>query len=392
MPEDRYDVVIVGGAAVGAATAYFLKGPLAFPGSVAVIERDRSYSRAATTLSASSIRQQFSTPENIRMSRFGVEFLTSVKDRFGDAADVGFRAGGYLLVAAAAGSAVLKSNHAVECAEGADVVLLCGPDLKNQFPYLGTDDIALAAFGRSGEGWFDAHALLHLLLREAKRVGAVVEAGDVVAIDKDRARIERVHLRDGRIIACGALVNAAGPAAGAVAALAGVDLPVEPRKRTVFVTDCRERPENMPLIADPSGLWMRPEGTMMISGISPPPEEDDAADPADFEPDWTLFEDRVWPAMANRVPAFERLKLIRAWVGHYDYNTFDQNAILGAHPHIRNFYFANGFSGHGLQQAPAVGRAIAELISFGEYRSLDLTVFGYDRIVAGHAVREHAVI
>ncbi len=389
---DRYDVVIVGGAAIGAATGYFLKGPLGFAGTVAIIERDPSYERAATTLSAASIRQQFSTPENIRMSRFGIDFLTTLKDRFGADADVGFHAGGYLLLASAAGRAALEANHTVERSEGADIALLGPDEVHARFPALATGDIALGALGLSGEGWFDPHALLHLLLRGAKAAGCDVLRGEVSAIERANGHITAVRLADGRRLGCGSLVNAAGPSAGALAALAGVPLPVEPRKRTVFVADCRERPDGLPLIVDPTGVWMRPEGTVMIAGMSPPPDEDEAADAHDFDPDWHLFEAVVWPAMANRIPVFERLKLVRAWVGHYDYNPFDQNAILGAHPRISNFYFANGFSGHGLQQAPAVGRAIAELIVHGEYRSLDLSVFGYERIAAGRPVREHAVI
>jgi glycine/D-amino acid oxidase-like deaminating enzyme len=146
----------------------------------------------------------------------------------------------------------------------------------------------------------------------------------------------------------------------------------------------------MPLVVDPTGLWVRPEGAVYLCGVSPPEEADPRAE--DFDVDYALFDEVVWPALARRIPAMEALKLQRAWAGHYDFNTLDQNAILGPHPDLRNFLFANGFSGHGLQQAPAVGRAIAELIVHGRYVSLDLSVFGYDRIAAGRRVPELNVI
>ena len=177
-----------------------------------------------------------------------------------------------------------------------------------------------------------------------------------------------------------------------MAANAGIALPVEPRKRSVFVFEARERFDDMPLLVDPSGVYVRPEGSVYITGGAEPHETDAAADPADFEPDWTLFEETIWPVLATRVPAFEAIKATRAWAGHYDYNTLDQNAVIGPHPEIGNFLFANGFSGHGLQQAPAVGKALAELVVHGAYRTIDCSVFGYERVAAGRAYRELNVI
>jgi len=386
---EAFDVVIVGGAAIGSATAYFLTHDLGFDGSVAVIERDPTYAHAATTLSAASIRQQFSTPENIRMSAFGIAFFRDLKARFGAEADIGFRERGYLLLASETGEETLLANHEVQKAEGADIVLMDREALANNFRWLKTSDLRLGAFGRSGEGWFDAHSLL-TLLRGAARKGATYIHGEVTGIMRDGARISGVTLADGREIGCGTLVNAAGPQAGDVAALAGVKLPVEPRKRCVFVIACRAALPGMPLMVDPTGVWIRPEGEVYICGVSPPEDADTRA--TDFDVDYSLFEEVVWPMLAHRVPAMEELKLQRAWAGHYDYNTLDQNAVIGAHPEIVNFIFANGFSGHGLQQAPAAGRAVAELIVHGKFVSLDLALFGYARVAAGRAVRELNVI
>jgi FAD-dependent oxidoreductase domain-containing protein 1 len=388
---EKFDVVIVGGAAVGSAVAYFLTHDLAFGGSIAVIERDPTYARASTTLSAASIRQQFSTPENIRMSRFGVTFFRELKERFGADADSGFREAGYLLLAGEPGRAILESNHRVQTSEGADIAFLEQGALSDEFPWLNVEDLAAGAWGRTGEGWFDAHALLTLLRKAARDKGASYIHGDVAGFARDGDRIAQVLLADGRRIDCGVVVNAAGPQGGDVAAMAGVRLPVEPRKRSVFVVACRETLSGMPLIVDPSGVWLRPEGQMFICGVSPDEDADPRAD-GDFEVDYTQFDEIVWPALAHRVPAMETLKLQRAWAGHYDFNTLDQNAVIGPHPELSNFYFANGFSGHGLQQSPATGRAVAELIVHGRFASLDLSVFGYARIAGRRPLHELNVI
>ena len=390
MTTQTFDVVIVGGAAVGSAVAYFLTHDLGFTGSVAVIERDPTYAQAATTLSAASIRQQFSTLENIRMSGFGMSFFRDLKARFGAEADISYRERGYLLMAAESGADVLRTNHRVQTAERADIVLLDPDAMAAKFPWLNASDLTLGAFGQTGEGWFDAHSLLMLLRNAARAKGARYIHGEVCGISRDSSRITDVTLANGERIACDTLVNAAGPQAGGVAALAGIALPVEPRKRSVFVVACRTPLPGMPLMVDPSGVWIRPEGEMYICGVSPPEDADPRA--TDFEVDYAQFDDIVWPVLAHRVPAMEALKLQRAWAGHYDYNTLDQNAVVGRHPDIVNFIFANGFSGHGLQQSPASGRAVAELIVHERFVSLDLTIFGYERVMARRPVKELNVI
>jgi FAD-dependent oxidoreductase domain-containing protein 1 len=384
------DIAIAGGAAVGASIAYFLREE-GFGGSVALIERDPSFARAATALSAASIRQQFSTPENIRLSRFGLDFLRAMPKQFGADADPALHERGYLILATPRGRSALEESHRTQLAEGADVALLDGAALGERFPWLRTDGLAAGSLGLSGEGWFDAHTLLRTLRKAAQERGAAMVTGEITAVERDGGRISAVRLADGTRIACGILVNAAGPSAGQLAARAGRPLPVEPRKRSVFVLDAPDASPDMPLLADPSGVWVRPEGSGFITGWSPE-TEDGAADTDDFEPDHTIFDDILWPALAARIPAFERLKVTGAWAGHYDFNTLDQNAIVGADPELPNFIYANGFSGHGLQQAPGVGRAIAELIMHGGFRSIDLSVFGYDRIAAGRPLFERNVI
>lgn len=386
-----FDIAIVGGAIVGSSVAYFLREE-GFSGSIALIERDPAFTTAATTLSCASIRQQFSIAENIRLSRFTLGFFRELKDRFGPEADIGFREKGYLILAGEPGLPVLAHNHAVQQAEGADILLEDAPALERRFPWLSTDGIKAGAWGQSGEGWFDAHALL-TLLRKALR-GRDIEFihDELTALSVAGGRAAALKLAGGEEIAAGTVVNAAGPNAGKVAAMAGVVLPVEPRKRSVFVFEARDRFEDMPLLVDPSGIYVRPEGSVYICGGAENEEGESAAEPADFEPDWALFEDLIWPTLAMRIPAFEAIKLSRAWAGHYDYNTLDQNAVVGPHPEIGNLLFANGFSGHGLQQAPAVGKALAELLVHGAWRTVDCSAFGYKRIAANRPFRELNVI
>ncbi|CAM5775630.1 FAD-dependent oxidoreductase [Labrys miyagiensis] len=391
MNSSSSDIVVVGGAAIGSATAYFLKAVLGYAGTVTVVERDPTYAFSSTTLSAASIRQQFSTPENIRMSLFGLEILRSLEERFGPGADVGFHEGGYLLLATEAGKAILEQNWQVQQAEGAEIDLLGPETLRQEFPWLNVEGIASGAYGRRGEGWFDSHSLLDLFRKAAREAGALYVRDEVVGVEHGKGWVEAVRLKSGGRIACGTLVNAAGPQAGAVAAMAGLALPVEPRKRSVFVVRCRTPLPRMPLLVEPGGIYIRPEGEVYICGGAEEERGEKRAD-GDFDVDYSLFENAVWPALAAQVPALEELKLIRAWAGHYEYNTLDQNAIIGPHPALPNFYFANGFSGHGLQQSPAAGRAIAELITTGRFQTLDLSVFGYQRVIDDEPVFELNVI
>ncbi|SMH27565.1 NAD(P)/FAD-dependent oxidoreductase [Mesorhizobium australicum] len=387
----QFDIVIIGGAIVGSSVAWGLREE-GFTGSIALIERDPQFATASTTLSCASIRQQFSIPENIRLSVFTLGLFRRLKEEFGADADIGFRENGYLILASPDGAPILEQNHAVQAAEGADIVLENPAALQSRFPWLSTEGIVAGAFGRTGEGWFDAHAYLQLFRRALKTRDVAFIKAEVTSISREGNKVTKVTLDDGSQISAGTVVNAAGPSGGKVAALAGITLPVEPRKRSVFVFEARERYADMPLIVDPSGVYVRPEGSVYITGGAEPHEDDRAADPADFEPEWPLFEETIWPALAARIPAFEAIKPTRAWAGHYDYNVLDQNAVIGRHPDVSNFIFANGFSGHGLQQAPAVGRAVAELVVHGGYCTIDCSVFGYERIAEGRPYRELNVI
>lgn len=390
--DSSYDIVIIGGAALGSATAYALVRDCGFKGRVCVIERDPAYQKASTTLSAAGIRQQFSTPANIRLSRYGLKLLTEeLSGRFGADAAPSFRERGYLLLANEEGRQIGTSNLEIQRAEGASTVLLDPVELQARFPWLSVEGLAFGSFGAAGEGWFDAYGLMQAMRQAARRMNVDYIHGEVVAIERNGSRAKSVMLRDGSRIAAGVIVNAAGPQGGDVAAMAGLALPVEPRKRCVFVISCRAPLPGMPLMVDPGGAWVRPEGEHYLCGISPDESDDPRAD-GDFEVVYSQFDDTVWPMLAARVPAFEAVKLVRAWAGHYDYNIFDQNAVLGPHPEVDNFYFANGFSGHGVQQAAGAGRSVAEWILHGRPVTLDVAIFAYDRLISGTPVREINVI
>jgi sarcosine oxidase len=389
----KFDVVIVGGGVVGSSAAYFLASQPAFGGTVAVIERDPTYAEAATPRSAGGIRQQFSTPENVLISAFGASFIKSAKEHLSvgsETPDLQFREGGYLFLATEAGLGTLEANQRLQRQLGAETRLLDPKELAAQFPWLNCSDLAGGSFGPRDEGWLDPYSLLQAFRRKARSLGVTYIQDEVAGLNLAQSRVTSVALRSGETIACGSVINCAGVNAWRIAAWIGLDLPVRPRKRLVYVIDCREELTGVPLTIDPSGVWFRPEGANFICGVSP----DEANDPdsTDFELDYSLFEDQIWPTLAARVPAFEAIKLIRAWAGHYDYNTLDQNVIIGRAPNVPNFLMANGFSGHGLQQSPAIGRALSELVAFGGYRTLDLARFGYDRVLNGRAIREANVV
>ncbi len=304
--------------------------------------------------------------------------------------DLGFQAGGYLYLATAGSAADLRRNHAVQRAEGAAVDLLASDELADRYPWLAVGDLALGSLGRAGEGWFDGHALVTGLRRAARALGVDYVAAEAVGLESSSGRIETVVLADGSTIGCGTLVDAAGPWAREVARFAGVDLPIEARRRCVFAFEAAEPIPDCPLVVDPSGAWFRPDGNGFIGAIPPDVGEDLDGLPLDVDP--RLFDDRLWPMLAARVPAFDRIRRTGSWAGYYEMNVFDHNAVIGPHPELHNLLFANGFSGHGIQHAPAVGRALAELIIHGRYTTLDLGLFGFDRLAAGRQVLERNVI
>jgi glycine/D-amino acid oxidase-like deaminating enzyme len=390
-----YDVVIVGGAIYGSSVAWWLTQMPGFQGRVLVIEKDPTYEFAATSHTNSCIRQQFSNEINIGISQFGAEFITNFRRFMGDDPEVpelALQSYGYMYLADTPEFAgTLKESQAVQARLGAATKFMTRDEIAAAYPFYQLDDIVGANHNLVNEGYFDGGTMFDWFKRSARKNGVEYVKGEVVAMDRKGAKIESVTLKSGETIGCDVVVNATGTRGALTARLAGLDIPIEARKRYTYIFDAAHPLDrDLPLTIDPSGVHMRTDGRYYLAGG--PPDDDPAVDPDDFVADHGLWESKFWPIIATRIPQFEEIKLINMWVGHYDYNTLDQNAIVGPHPEVRNFMFINGFSGHGLQQSPALGRGLAERIAYGAYRTLDLSPFYVDRVLRGEKFLEKAVI
>ncbi|XP_056266757.1 FAD-dependent oxidoreductase domain-containing protein 1 isoform X2 [Pseudoliparis swirei] len=410
---ERADIVIVGGGVVGWSVAYWLK------------QKER-YSQASTVLSAGGIRQQFSLPENIHLSLASADFMRNINEHLGvlndDPVDLQFNQSGYLFLASEKVAHIMEENYSTQRGAGAKVLLLSPAQVKQKFPWINTAGVALASYGLENEGSFDPWTLLNAFRRKAVSMGVIQCRGEVTDFnyvtsrvlspdgkEMDLRRIKSVKVQmpnslEYQPVECAIVVNAAGAFSarlveklgigfGPKDSVAGVPLPVEPRKRFVYVYHCPDGPGlDTPFVVDYSGIYFRREGLggNYIAGASP--EEGEEPDTSNLEVDHQFFEDKIWPSLASRVPAFEKLKVTSAWAGYYDYNTFDQNGIIGMHPLINNMYFATGFSGHGLQHAPAVGRSVAELILDGNFTTLNLSSLGFQRILAREPRLERNIV
>ncbi len=388
------DIAVIGGAVIGSSVAYHLARRDDFKGSIAVFEKEPSYQHCASALSAASIRQQFSSAVNIDISLHGIDFLRNIGELLevdGDKPRIDLVEGGYLFLATSDKLSILEENHALQQKMSADISFLEADALQTKFPWLNTSDLSAGCHGLSGEGWFDGYGLMQAFRRKARSLGVPYEPQQVVYLEKIVGGSWILTLSNGEQVEAGVVVNAAGASGGAQICMeAGFDVPVHSKKRMIFTFECREEVLNLPLLVDPNGTYVRPEGTGFICGSSP--AEDQDPDCFDFEVDHSFFEDHLWPTLANRIPAFEAIKPGASWAGHYDVNLFDHNAFVGPVPGIEDFYIALGFSGHGLQQSPAVGRGIAEHIVTGGYETLDISELGVERLVANRPLIERNVV
>ena len=394
MGEAAFDVVVIGGAVMGASCAFWLTRMQ--PGlKVMVVEQDTSFARASTALSVASIRSQFSTAVNVAISRFGIDFIRDFQGSLGHDVGVpslGLKENGYLFLSHSVdGATLLQELAAMQRGQGAATEVWTPVQVQERFPWLNVDDLTAGSFGPRDEGWFDNMGLLAGLRAAAKAQGVTFVTDEAVGLEMTSGKVSAVTLKKAGRVGCAMAVNAAGTRAAVVAAWAGLSLPVEPRKRTVFVIDApNARHPDAPLLVD-TGFYLRPEsGSQWITATVPDEDGPCAAD--DFEPDLHLFEDVIWEQLYHRAPGFDAVKVVRHWVGHYAYNTLDQNAILGPHPDVPNLFFMNGFSGHGLQQSPAIGRGIAEHMLTGGWQSLDLSDLSIDRVIAGKPFAEKHVV
>ncbi len=396
--QSSYDVVIVGGAMYGSSTAWWLTQNPDFNGSVLVVERDPSYEKCSTAHTNSCIRQQFSNPLNVSISQFGAEFINNFREFMGGderVPELSIQSYGYMYLADTEEFAdTLRASHATQSANGAATKLMTPDQIKAEYPFYNVDDLVLGSINLVNEGYWDGGTVFEWWRRSARERGVEYIGNEVTAMTKNAAgdRIESVTLASGEVIACGHVVNASGPRAVLTSRMAGIEIPVEPRKRFTWIFSA-ENPldQDLPLTIDPSGVHFRQDGpkTYLAGGHA---DYDPAVDYDDFAMDHGIWQDHIWPTIATRIPQFEAIKVVTEWAGHYAYNTLDHNAIVGPHDEISNFLFLNGFSGHGLQQSPAFGRGISELIAYGEFRSLNFAPFSYERIAKGIPFSETAII
>ncbi|MBI4183535.1 MAG: FAD-binding oxidoreductase [Proteobacteria bacterium] len=382
----HYDVVLVGGGIMGSSAAYHL-AVAGHAAETCVVEPDPTYEFAATPRATGTVRQIFSEPENIRMSQYGREVygnFAALMAVDGDAPDVNFRKGGYsFLVRGKEAVRVIEANWRTQTGLGANALLLDGKGYGARFPSINVRDVDAAVYSPD-DGWIDPYAALMGFRRKAARLGVKYLKDRVVGLEANGRRVRRVVLESGARIEAGRVVNVANCWAPAICAMVGMRVPVEPMRRQTFYFECRAEIEPLGVTRELSGLSFRPEGRGYIGGLT-------RREPAGFnwsvEPEW--FESDIWPKLANRVPKFEAIKLGRAWSGHYDENRFDGNVIIGPWTGgLENFYVACGFSGHGLQHGPAIGRALKELLLDGGYRTIDLSRFSYKRILDNRPVYE----
>ena len=395
---DRYDVIIIGGAIMGSSTAWFLSQNPDFNGNILVVEKDQKYEFSSTAHTTSCIRQQFSTKLNIEISQFAADFINNFQDYMDNDARVpklAIKSFGYMYLAGDENFArKLRSNQKVQAAAGAATELLNPEEIKSRYPFYNVEDIKLGSINLVNEGYWDSITVFDWMKKKARENGVEYVENEVTEITKNKSedRIISIKLASGETINGENFVNATGPRAASTSKMAGIKIPVEPRKRYSWIFKAKSPLDrDLPLTIDPSGVHVRENGggTYQAGGHG---AYDPAVDFDDFTMDNELWESTVWPVLFNRIPQFESLKLISQWAGHYAMNTVDQNAIVGPHNIIQNFFFLNGFSGHGTQQAPAMGRATAELLVYDNFKTIDMSAFKYERLLSGDKVIEEAII
>lgn len=389
MPE-KTDVLVIGGGAIGASVAYFVKR--LDPGAeVTVVERDPGYTLASTPRASGGVRRLFSLPENIALSTYSIGFFedfpaTMATD--GVPADIGLRQNGYLFIVPPPDRDVLRRNFDVQRQLGCRVLWLEPDELKHRFPSMNVADLGAAVLSPD-DGWLDPHSVLMGLKNKARSMGTRFLADEVTGLVRQGHRVTAARLASGRRVEASHVVNAAGAWAKQICALIDVPVPIEPLRRYEHYFQCQDPIEPLPYIKDTRRLAFRPEGAGYSGGVPT------LAEPRGytFDVDRSYFEDAVWPALAHRFPQFERTRCLRTLPGLYDQNDFDGNVIIGPGAGgLGNFHMLAGFSGHGLMHVPGCGRAMAELLVTGSYRTIDLTRLGWQRLLDGTPLREQGII
>ena len=381
--------IIIGGGGIGSAIACFLSGMSAPGDRITVIERDPSYQTASSSLSASSIRQQFSTPVSVQLSQFGWDFMHSCADEAGvPGGAVGLNERGYLFLGRDGQAPSLRQRADGNRALGVPIREFTPAELAASYPWMHCDDLAYGAVATAREGWFDGYMLQQLYRSRARANGVQYLRGEVTRFETARSKITAAILADGSRVEGDRFVNAGGPWSAKVAGSLGIEIPVRARRRTIFVVSCPTPLDGFPILIDASGIFVRPEQHHFLCSVVP--DEINNHDDLPLDPDFALFEDVIWPTLAERIPAFEALRVERAWAGYYEFNTVDHNGLVGQIG-PDNFIVATGFSGHGLMHSAGVGRGVAELLTHGAYQTLDLSPLSPRRLETGQRIVEDAV-
>lgn len=394
-----YDVAIVGGATSGSAIAWFLASNPDFKGTVIVVERDPSLSYSATQASNNCMRQQFATEINVKIAQYGAEFIKHFRKNLGCSdgdgiPDIPIRNFGYLYLAADDEfAATLGEDQRLQAACGAGTRMVYAAEIASMYPFYDVRDVKAGSLNTVDEGAYDALGVVRGLREKAQSLGVDYIHNEVTGMKLDNNKITSIILKTGEVVSVGTVVNAAGTRAAQVSQLAGIDLPIEARRRYTFIFSVDEPlPQDLPLTIDPTGIHMRSYREKDYLVGCPPTGPDVAVDVEDFSYAEDIWNNRMLPVLTKRVPQFSTARVTESWMGHYEFNTFDHNAIIGPHTEVSNLMFCVGFSGHGSQQAPACGRGVAELITYGRFRTLDLSALSYARIARNEPLVERAVI
>ncbi len=369
-------VVVIGGGVVGCSIAYHLarRGLR----DVLVLERE-TIGSGTTSKAAGGIRAQFATETEVRFSQESLRVFAAFAEEFG--VDPGFRRIGYLfLVSDAADLAGFQARVALQRRLGVDVRVITPRDARELVPALHVDDLIAAVWGPE-DGLAGPAEVTQGFARRARERGArLVEGVAVTGLVLEGGRVRGVRTGEG-VVAAPVTVNAAGPAAARVGRLAGLTLPVAPRRRHIFFTEpFPELPGPVPLTTDrASGFYFRKELEQVL--LSPGDVQDIGEDLA-APVDWGMVEEAVTKAV-HRVPALERARIAGGWAGLRPL-TPDDHAIIGPAPGVEGFFLAVGFGGHGFQHSPATGRLVAEWLTEGK-PSMDLSLFDPARFEAGGA-------